>query len=44
MLQASGRMTLPHHITQRENYRHDVFEQEGDFALYYTWMSRYTDK
>jgi putative transposase len=35
---------IPHHITQRGNYRQDVFEEESDYALYCSWMNQYAEK
>jgi putative transposase len=34
---------IPHHVTQRGNYRQGVFEEEGDYNLYCTWMGQYAD-
>jgi putative transposase len=35
---------IPHHVTQRGNYRQDVFDEEGDYGLYCTWMGQYAEK
>lgn len=35
---------IPHHVTQRGNYRQDVFEEESDYSRYCTWMSQYAQK
>lgn len=35
---------IPHHVTQRGNYGQDVFEEEGDYGLYCTWMDQYAEK
>jgi putative transposase len=35
---------LPHHITQRGNYRHGVFEKEGDYLQYLEWLTTYSRK
>ncbi len=31
----------PHHITQRGNYRQDVFEGDGDYLRYLDWLRDY---
>jgi len=33
---------LPHHVTQRGNYRQPVFENEDDFLRYYFWLKKYS--
>lgn len=35
---------LPHHITQRGNYRRGVFEKEDDYLHYIEWLTTYTRK
>jgi putative transposase len=35
---------LPHHITQRGNYRRGVFEKEDDYLRYIEWLMTYTRK
>ncbi len=35
---------LPHHITQRGNYRQDVFLNAGDRKQYLTWIREYSIK
>ena len=32
---------LPYHITQRGNYHHAVFLDEGDYRIYLSWMRQY---
>lgn len=42
-----ARIVIPniaHHVTQRGNYRQDVFETEDDYNRYCTWMSQYAEK
>jgi len=34
----------PHHVTQRGNYRQTVFEEDGDFIQYKTWLKEYGKK
>jgi putative transposase len=38
---ASG---LPHHITQRGNYRQDVFDDDNDRSRYLVWIEEYSRK
>ena len=33
-----------HHITQRGNYRKDIFEEDQDFCQYLTWLNEYSEK
>jgi putative transposase len=35
---------IPHHITQRGNYRQNVFEHDEDYVQYCTWMNQYSQK
>jgi len=35
---------LPHHITQRGNYRQDVFSDADDFKQYLAWIKEYSLK
>ncbi|MDP3730404.1 MAG: transposase [Candidatus Omnitrophota bacterium] len=35
---------LPHHITQRGNYRQDVFDDDSDRRRYLIWMDEYSRK
>jgi len=35
---------IPHHVTQRGNYRQDVFEEAGDYSRYCIWMGQYAEK
>jgi len=35
---------LPHHITQRGNYRQTVFDNKGDYKQYSEWMSEYAEE
>ena len=35
---------LPHHVTQRGNYRQTVFEQPEDFKRYCRWVGEYAVK
>lgn len=35
---------LPHHITQRGNYRQSVFNSDDDRAAYLRWVSEYGDR
>ena len=35
---------LPHHITQRGNYRQDVFINPDDRRQYLTWIRKYSIK
>jgi putative transposase len=35
---------IPHHITQRGNYRQNVFECDEDFSLYCSWINQYSQK
>ncbi|TAN41610.1 MAG: transposase [Nitrospirae bacterium] len=34
----------PHHITQRGNYRQDVFQSDEDYKQYLQWLKKYSDK
>ena len=36
--------TLPHHITQRGNYRQIVFEKKEDYLKYCEWFREYSQK
>ena len=33
-----------HHITQRGNYRQNVFENNEDYIKYLQWLKEYCDK
>jgi putative transposase len=33
---------LPHHVTQRGNYKQSVFEEDNDFRHYLQWLRDYT--
>lgn len=33
-----------HHITQRGNYRQEIFEDDDDFKQYLTWLKEYAEK
>ena len=35
---------LPHHITQRGNYRQNIFHKESDRNRYLSWLREYSDK
>ena len=35
---------IPHHITQRGNYGHDIFNSDEDYKIYLDWFKEYTDK
>ncbi len=35
---------LPHHITQRGNYRQDVFVDDNDRTQYLSWLNKYSVK
>ena len=35
---------FPHHVTQRGNYRKEVFEKEHDYLLYMEWLVNYSRK
>lgn len=35
---------LPHHITQRGNYRQVIFGQDDDYRQYLEWLKYYSDK
>ena len=35
---------LPHHITQRGNYRQSIFNSDDDRDAYLRWISEYSDK
>lgn len=35
---------LPHHVTQRGNYRQIVFQRDEDYLQYREWLSEYTKK
>lgn len=35
---------IPHHITQRGNYRQVVFEQDSDYQQYLEWLKYYSGK
>jgi len=34
----------PHHITQRGNYRQNVFETDADYKKYLEWLKEYSQK
>jgi len=31
---------FPHHVTQRGNYQHPVFDSEDDFKQYLQWLEK----
>jgi len=35
---------LAHHITQRGNYRQNIFDNEGDYKQYSEWISEYAEE
>lgn len=35
---------LPHHITQRGNYRQDIFVDDNDRVCYLSWLQEYSQK
>ena len=35
---------IPHHITQRGNYRQTVFEEAADYPRYCSWVKEYAKK
>jgi putative transposase len=35
---------IPHHITQRGNYRQPVFEEAADYRRYCSWVKEYAEK
>ena len=35
---------IPHHITQRGNYRQTVFEEAADYKQYCSWVKEYAEK
>ena len=35
---------VPHHVTQRGNYRQDVFFEAGDRVQYLAWLTEYSKK
>ena len=35
---------IPHHISQRGNYRQNVFEHDDDYVQYCVWMNQYSQK
>jgi putative transposase len=35
---------FPHHVTQRGNYRREVFEKEDDYLTYIEWLVNYSRK
>jgi len=35
---------IPHHITQRGNYRQTIFEEQADYARYCAWAQEYAEK
>ena len=35
---------VPHHVTQRGNYRQDVFFEVGDRVQYLDWLTEYAKK
>jgi putative transposase len=34
----------PHHVTQRGNYQHPVFDDDNDFKQYLCWLKEYSRK
>lgn len=34
----------PHHVTQRGNYRREVFESPEDYSAYLSWLGEYAEK
>ena len=41
------RIVMPgqtHHITQRGNYRQNIFEKPKDFKWYIHWLKEYSEK
>ncbi len=42
-----SRIVIPgvaHHITQRGNYRQEIFEENEDYKRYCLWVSEYAEK
>lgn len=37
-------MEYPHHVTQRGNYRHPVFNHREDYKVYLQWLKEYSQK
>ena len=37
-------LDLPHHVTQRGNYRQDVFLDDGDRQRYLAWLAHYAQR
>ena len=35
---------IPHHITQRGNYRQDIFKSDSDYEKYSLWFNEYAAK
>ena len=35
---------MPHHVTQRGNYRQDIFESDSDYEKYSLWFNEYAAK
>ncbi|MBL7170759.1 MAG: transposase [Candidatus Omnitrophica bacterium] len=35
---------IPHHVTQRGNYKQTVFGQSCDFKKYISWLNEYSKK
>ena len=42
-----ARIIIPHeahHVTQRGNYRQEIFEDDDDFRQYLAWLKEYSRK
>ena len=37
-------VNYPHHVTQRGNYQHPVFDENNDFKQYLYWLKEYSRK
>ena len=35
---------IPHHVTQRGNYRQDIFKSDSDYEKYSLWFNEYAVK
>ena len=35
---------IPHHVTQRGNYRQNIFEKHTDYERYCSWVQEYSEK
>ena len=35
---------IPHHVTQRGNYRQNIFESNSDYEKYSLWVNEYAAK